>query len=128
MDRSTVIVEDFITSPVGAAVLTLQRGVSTWASWTFQPADAGTEITVGSSPGCDWQVAAPGVPSISLLFTGEELFAWVEQVREETRCNDATLPLGFTHLRHGDQLDLGAARIVVSLGFELSPGTAATTL
>ncbi len=120
MDRSTVIVEDFTASPAGAVVLTLQRGVSTWASWTFLPADAGAEITVGSSPGCDWQVAAPGVPSIELLFTGEELFAWVEQVREEIRCNDAPLPLGFTQLRHDDQLHLGAARIVVSFGMKLA--------
>lgn len=75
---------------------------------------------MGSAAGCDWQVAAPGVPSIELLFTGEELFAWVEQVRDEIRCNDATLPLGFTQLRHEDRLDLGPARILVSLGADLA--------
>lgn len=75
---------------------------------------------MGSSPGCDWQVAAPGVPSIELLFTGEELFVWIEQVRDEIRCNDAPLPLGFTQLRHEDRLDLGPARIVVSLGMSLA--------
>ncbi len=105
-------------------MLTLQRGVSAWASWTFQPSDAGTEITVGSAPGCDWQVAAPGVPAIELLFTGEELFVWVEQAREELCCNDATLSLGFTRLRHADRLDLGPARIVVSLGADLAQSPA----
>ncbi|MFT3923126.1 MAG: hypothetical protein QM778_11365 [Myxococcales bacterium] len=120
MDRSTVIVEDLIPSSPEAAVLTLQRGVSPWASWTFHPTDAGSEITVGSASHCDWQVLAPGIPAVALRFTGHELFVWVEEVQANIRCNGATLSAGFTQLRHEDQLDLGSARLRVWLGSRLA--------
>jgi hypothetical protein len=119
MERSTIIVGDFAPLPSEVATLTLQRGVSAWASWSFHAADAGTEITIGSSAGCDWQIAAPGVPPIKLRFTGEELWVSNGFHAEEICLNGAPLPVGAVQLCHGDRLHMGPARIDVSMALGL---------
>ncbi len=120
MERSPVIVEANVPfASTNAAVLTLTRGASGWNTWTFMRQDAGTRITVGSQRSCDWQVTAIGVPPVILFFTGDTLWAGIERANKHVLRNDATLPRGWTQLRHGDRMELGIARIGVALAPDL---------
>jgi predicted component of type VI protein secretion system len=119
MNPSTVIIEDEDTDTSSAAVLTLTRGASGFGSWSFDRRDAGKKITVGSTRGCDWQVVSSGVAPMVLYFSGDALWAGVEQTNRHVNNNGATLSRGWSRLEHGDHLELGGARIKVALAPEL---------
>ena len=99
--------------------MTLTRGSSGRASWSFQRGDAGNRITLGSSPSCDWQIVAGGVSQVVLFFTGGELWLGVERENRLVFLNDAAAPHGWTRVHHGDRLELGGARIGIALAPDL---------
>lgn len=102
-----------------AALLTLTRGASWRSSFGFERSDAGKRITLGSTPNCDWQIVAGGVSQLVLFFTGEELWLGIERENRLVFLNDATVPRGWKQLHHGDRLELGGARVNITLAPEL---------
>lgn len=114
MERSTVIAVDAVPTNA-AAFLTLKSGVSGWCLWSFDACDVGASITVGACERCDWQVVAPGVAPIALLFTGQTLFVKSERLCGRTLLNNCPLWPGWVPLEHGDVVELGSARLEVSL-------------
>jgi hypothetical protein len=114
MERSTVIAVDAVPSNA-AAILTLKSGVSSFCVWSFDACDVGASISVGACERCDWQIVAPSVAPITLLFTGQTLFVKSERACEKTLLNGVRLWPGWVPLEHGDALELGNARLEVSL-------------
>jgi hypothetical protein len=119
MEQSTVILEQDAAGHL--ALLTLRRGVSAWGTWAFDAKDAGTTITIGSASGCDWQIASPGVTSLSLVFTGDALLARCARPDVRVRLNGAPLWPGWVSLGHGDRLELGPSCVEVNLAEGLRP-------
>ena len=83
MERSNLIVDGDDDTLRYAALLKLRRGAASGASWGFNSADIGAIISVGASSECDWQVAAPGVPPLSLLFTGKALLVRSDDLHDK---------------------------------------------
>jgi hypothetical protein len=117
MEQSTVILEEDAAGHL--ALLTLRRGVSAWGTWAFDTKDAGTTITIGSTSGCDWQIASPGVTSLSLLFTGHALLVRSALHDPRVRLNGQALEAGWVTLAHGDRLELGPSCVEVNLAEEI---------
>jgi hypothetical protein len=115
MERSSVIVAGENSAERHLATLTLRRGATNWGSWSFDPEDAGITISVGGCAGCDWQVAAPGIGPLRVLFTGECLLIKNDGPSDDVWLNGARLRPSWVPLESGDVVELGGACMEVTI-------------
>jgi hypothetical protein len=114
MKQSNLIVDGDDETRGYTALLKLRRGAASGSSWGFNSADVGAIISVGASSECDWQVGAPGVRPLSLLFTGKALLVRSDDLAEEESLHSALLWPGWVPLEQGDLIELGASCIEVT--------------
>ena len=117
MERSTLVNGAREIAEGHVALLRLRRGRSTWGTWAFESADAGTAITVGTDASCDWTIGAPELEPTELfiVFTGQGFL--VKNGRSESCCwlDGAPLTNKWTPFGDGARLDFGRASLEVQL-------------
>ncbi|MDB4986808.1 MAG: hypothetical protein JWN04_1986, partial [Myxococcaceae bacterium] len=105
------------------AFLRLRQGASERATWILEETPGGTMISVGSDSACDWQIRAAFVPAraFSLLIVGGRTF--VRSGPEPGVLLDGKpVDDGWVQVPHGGRIDVGLARLEVTMGYADTSG------
>ena len=101
-----------------SAYLRLRQGASARATWILEESVGGSMISVGSDQACDWQLRAAFVPAraFSLLVVGGRTF--VRSGPEPgVLLNGKAIEEGWIQVPNGGRIDVGLARLEVTMGY-----------
>lgn len=101
-----------------SAFMRLRQGASARASWVLEETPGGTMVSVGSDLACDWQLRAAFVPAraFSILVVGGRTFMR-SGPEPGVLLNGKTLDEGWVQVPDGARIDVGLARIEVTMGY-----------
>jgi hypothetical protein len=111
------------TAGAFCAFLRLRQGASSRATWILEESKSGSMISVGADDACDWQLRAAFVPqrAFSLLVVGGRTF--VRSGPEPgVLLNGKPIDDGWVQVPHGGRIDVGLARIEVTMGYADTSG------
>jgi hypothetical protein len=101
-----------------SAYLRLRQGASARATWVLEESVGGSMISVGADEACDWQLRAAFVPAraFSLLVVGGRTF--VRSGPEPgVLLNGKAIDDGWIQVPNGGRIDVGLARLEVTMGY-----------